>query len=213
MDDRSHKHYRMAVSVQKYMDDKTPIWTPIPIIPTIKTQIDGHIIGIQDNLEATGESSVGLTISKNDLREHIAIKAKNLSGAVKAFASRTGNKKLLKNCSFGKKEINNMKELDLPERMRHFTKLLTKHLAELADYGVTEAQITDLDTSVDDFRKMIGRPRLIRSEAGVANKSATDLLKEVMVILKEHLDNVMLQFEETNPAFHLGYLRARVIED
>ncbi len=213
MDARSYKQFRMVVSVQKFMDGKTPNWTPIPIISTIKNQVDGHILGIKEKKEDSDETSEGLTISKSDLKEFIALKVQCLSGTMKAYTSMNGNKKLLKNISFGKSEITNMRELDLPDRMGKFIKTLMKHLDALADYGVTEAQVTDLSTSVDDFREMIGEPRLIRTEAGIANKSAKELLKEVMVILNKHLDNVMLQFQLTNTEFHQGYLKARVIED
>ena len=106
-----------------------------------------------------------------------------------------------------------MRDLELPEQVTRFTDLLTTHLPDLADYCVTEAQVTDLVTSVDDFREMVGMPRLKRSEVGLANKSADELLKNVLDILKNQLDKVMLQFKLSDPSFYEGYLKARVIVD
>jgi hypothetical protein len=73
--------------------------------------------------------------------------------------------------------------------------------------------VTDLLTSVDDFRELIGQPRLNRSKTNLENKSAKELLQSVMDILNDELDNVMLQFQISNPMFYEGYKKARVIVD
>jgi hypothetical protein len=73
--------------------------------------------------------------------------------------------------------------------------------------------VTDLLTSVDDFREQVGQPRLIQSKANVAKKAVEALVENAMEILNDKMDNVMLQYQFSNPSFYEGYKRARVIVD
>ena len=93
------------------------------------------------------------------------------------------------------------------------TDLLTSHRPALAKYGVTKAQVTDLETSVDDFRELVGHPRLKRTQANLAKKAVEELVESAVEVLNEKMDKVMLQFQFSNPSFYEGYKKARVIVD
>ncbi len=130
-----------------------------------------------------------------------------------SYGVKTGNNNLKINSKLTKYTVENFRDIEIPERITILTDFATTHLSALADYGVSEAQITDLVTSVEDFRELIGQPRLNRSKSNLQNKSAKEILKSVMRILNKELDNVMLQFQISNPSFHEGYDKARVIVD
>lgn len=106
-----------------------------------------------------------------------------------------------------------LRDVELPERLTYLTDLLTSHLKALADYGVTKAQVTDLVTSIEDFRELVGQPRLKRSQANVAKKAVEELVESAVAVLNDQLDKVMLQFQFSNATFYEGYKKARVIVD
>jgi len=213
MDSRTLNRYQMVLSVQNFLDTNNATWSAIPIMNTFKGNMDDLILGTKEELKSTGKTSKGITIGKNDLKEQISIKTSILSGALSAHASVTGNQNLLSNGSFAKSDIMSMRDVELPERLIYLTDLLTKHLKALADYGVTKAQVTDLKTSVDDFRELVGQPRLTRSQANVAKKAVEELVESALEILNSKLDKVMLQFQFSNTKFYDGYKKARVIVD
>ena len=97
--------------------------------------------------------------------------------------------------------------------MTGLTDLLTAHRKSMVPFGVTKAQVTDLLTSIDDFRELVGQPRLIQSQANVAKKAVEELVENAVDILNKKMDKVMLQFKYSNPSFYEGYNRARVIVD
>jgi len=106
-----------------------------------------------------------------------------------------------------------MRDIELPGRLTNLTDLLTAHRKSLEEYGVTKAQVTDLETSVDDFRELVGQPRLIQSQANLAKKAVEELVESALEILNSKLDKVMLQFQFSNTKFYEGYKKARVIVD
>jgi hypothetical protein len=203
----------MVISVQRYMDVNTDKWVSIPAIGDIKVGIDEHILQIRPKLKAGGKSSKGVTKDKTELHAILAIKTGILSGAIVSFATKSNNNDLKINGKLTKAVVKNLRDIEVPERITIVTDLAKAHLADLAAYGVTEAQITDLETSVDDFRELIGEPRLVISHSNLGNKSAKELVASVMDLLNQELDNVMLQFELSDPEFYEGYRKARVIVD
>ena len=213
METRTMNRYQMVLSARNYLDTSNATWSAIPIMNTLKAKLDDLILGIGEELKATGQSSKGITIGKNDLKEQISIKTAVLSGSLSAYAAISENPNLLINGSFLKSDIKNMRDVELPERVTNLTDLLTSHRKALVEYGVTKAQVTDLETSVDDFRELVGQPRLKRSQANLAKKAAEELVESAMEVLNDKMDKVMLQFQFTNPSFYEGYKRARVIVD
>lgn len=205
--------YQMLLSTQNYLNSNNATWSAIPIINSFKTNLDDLVLSIKEKMKATGDSTKGLTASKNELKEQIAVKTAILSGALSAYATVSDNPELLQNGYFSKSEIAKLRDAELPERISYLTGLLSPHLADLADYGVTEAQVTDLTTSTDDFREMIGQPRLKQSQANLAKKAIEELVSNAGDILNSQLDKVMLQFQFSNPEFYDGYKKARVIVD
>jgi hypothetical protein len=213
MDKETMNKYQMARSTQNYLDTNNATWSAIPIANTFKTELDDQLLGVGEQLKGTGVSTKGITIGKNDLKKQISIKTVVLSGALSAYATASKNPDLLSNGSFAKSDVTSMRDIELPGRLTGFTDLLTAHLKPLVPYGVSRPQVTDLLTSVDDFREQVGQPRLIQSKANVAKKAAETLVENALEILNDKMDNVMLQFKFSNPSFYEGYKRARVIVD
>lgn len=120
---------------------------------------------------------------------------------------------LLSNGYLKKSEVSLLRDSELPERLDVFIVAITALLTELADYGVTETQVTDLDTISDDFRELVGIPRRKIAQSQVAKKEASALVDEAVALLTDRMDNVMLQFEATHTTYYEGYKRARVIVD
>lgn len=203
--------YQMGRSTQNYLDTNNVTWSSIPIINSFKIELDDQLLGVGEQLKATGVSSKGITIGKNGLKKQISNKAAVLSGALSAYASVSMDQNLLSNGSFDKSDVILMRDIELPGRLTSLTDLLTAHLEVLMPYGVSEAQVTDLLTSVDDFREQVGQPRLIQSKANLAKKAVEELVENAMDILNKKMDKVMLQFKFSNPSFYEGYKRARVI--
>lgn len=213
METRTINRYQMVLSAQNYLDSNNATWSAIPIMNTFKAKLDDFILGIKEEMKASGESSKGITISKNDVKEQISIKTAVLSGALSAYASVSENHDLLNNGYFSKSDIMSTRDAELPERVTNLSDLLSLHLSALADYGVTEAQVADLTSSIDDFRELIGQPRLKRSQANLAKKAVEELLESAMEVLNKQMDKVMLQFQFANTYFYEGYKKARVIVD
>ena len=78
---------------------------------------------------------------------------------------------------------------------------------------ITEEMITEVETSLDDFKAMIGLPRTIRNQAFAAMNVLEELFDTTNDLLKNKLDKLMIRFEYTNLEFYSEYQRAQTIVD
>ncbi len=213
LDNRQTNRFQMMLSVQSFMDTNQSTWSAIPIVNTFKATLDDQVLGIKEQLQASGTDTRGMTANKNQLKEQIADKTAGLSGALASYAAVNHANDVISNGYLTKTEVAAMRDVNLPERISVFITMVKDSLTELADYGISEAQVTDLESSVDDFRELVGQPRMIRSQASTAKREANTMINDAITLLNDKLDKVLLQFKFTNPTFYDGYERARVIVD
>ena len=213
LENRQTNRFQMLLSTQNYLDNNQTQWSAIPILNTFKADLDDLIQDIREQLKTTGVDTSGMTSSKKELKEQIAEKAGVLFGALSAYAAVSGKDELLNQGDMNKSEVMRLRDVSLPDAVQSFIELLNREVSNLADYGVTKAQIKNLAASVDDFREQVGQPRLKRSASNAAKREAVTLIEDGLEILKEKMDNVMLQFKHSNTKFYEGYQSARVIVD
>ncbi|MDZ7775277.1 MAG: hypothetical protein U5L09_06515 [Bacteroidales bacterium] len=79
------------------------------------------------------------------------------------------------------------------------------------DYGMTQEQLTDVQTKMDNLLAINGQPREYRIKSGVATQALETLFDQADDLLNNRLDNLMKIFVNRDPNFYNGYLQARII--
>jgi len=90
-------------------------------------------------------------------------------------------------------------------------KICEDKLDELADFGISEAQITEIETTLDDFKHLIGEARNVRNTVYANINEADQLIDAGNQLLRNKVDKVMKVFELTHSNFYDLYTRARSI--
>lgn len=101
----------------------------------------------------------------------------------------------------------------LEETGTRISGLLTANLAKLADFSVTQADVTGLNTMTTQFHGVKTAPRAAIAKRASKTKNLPPAVKTVMSLLRNNLDKEMLMFKKSNPDFYAGYVAARVIVD
>ncbi len=106
-----------------------------------------------------------------------------------------------------------MKEAEIEAIINNLIQQAIDKLDQLADFGISAEQITDLSTSLDDFTAMIGKPRVIRNQKFAAMQQIDELIDEARKLLKTKLDRIMIRYRYADPEFYDSYQRSRSIVD
>jgi hypothetical protein len=212
MNKQQTKYFRMMQSTQVHLDNHSALWSTIPKIVAIKNDIDEIITRISIKSDDIS-GMVGVSERKEALKGIIAMKGSRLAGTLEAFAHEQGDKDMIAKVSASKTDILRMKEEDLGPFIKFLTDTASQHMTALADYGMTGEVLNELQTSLDEYSALIGKPRIVLNSKYVALDAIDELVDEGNNLLSNRLDKIMLMFRESDPDFYNGYKRARVIVD
>ncbi|HYQ58460.1 MAG TPA: hypothetical protein VEP89_14060 [Draconibacterium sp.] len=207
------KQYRMFLNTQGALDANSALWSSIPVMLSAKNSMDELIQRIGDVNEKTVSNSKAVTADKTVTLKNLGAKAVTLSGILQAYAAVTGNVKLAGKITLVKSDIDRARETDVEALITPVIEEARKELANLADYGLTEDMIVETETSLDDFKVLIGQPRTVRNQAFAAMTLMEELFDAANDLVKNQLDKLMIRFKYTNTEFYSEYDRARTIVD
>jgi hypothetical protein len=206
-------HMRMFLNTQETLDENTAKWNSIPVLLDVKNNFDELIQRIEETNEKTLPASKAVTASKASVLKGLTQKILALAGALQAYAAITGNAKLAGEVDLVKSDLTHARETDVEALAAPVIDNARAELENLTDYGVNEAMITEAETSLDDFKSLIGQPRTIRNQAFAAMSLLDELFDTTNDLLKNRLDPLMIRFKYSDTEFYSEYERARTIVD
>ncbi len=89
----------------------------------------------------------------------------------------------------------------------------TEQIANLADYGITQAKLTALKKKIDAFEASLAKPRQQIASGSATTQNLQAQFAEADAILNKRLDKVVFQFKASAPDFFNAYQTARSIVD
>jgi len=214
MNEDQNKYYRMFVTTQTTLDENTDIWSSNVKFAENKTALDNEIALAEAAAETAGGSSAGRTRNKAQVKDALQRKLLVISGTLFAHASINDDEELKAKLKTSRSAIDKLRETDLAT----YAEVVLKEAQQLAetlaqDYGIPAAELTDLDTTLDEYRPLIGAPKQRQAAINAAKKTLDSHIKNANDILTDVLDKLMLRYQVTHPAFHTAYEQSRTIVD
>ena len=206
-------YLRMFYNTQETLDANSALWVGIPAVINVKNDFDELIQRIEAVSEKVRPASKPVTANKAKVLKGLLQKVIVIAGALQAYAAISGNTVLAGNVKLTKSDLDRARETDVEALVKPVIELARAELDALADYGISEAMLTETETSLDNFKALIGRPRTIRNQAFAAMNLLEELFDAANNLLKNKLDPVMIRFKFTNTDFYSEYERARNIVD
>lgn len=203
----------MFLTTQETLDSNSALWHMIPVLLSSKNNFDELIQRIAAVNEKTITNSKAVTANKELAQQNLSGKAVTVSGITQAFAAITGNAKLAGKVTLTKTDIDRARETDVEALISPVIEAARKELTNLAEYGLTEEMVVELETSLDDFKALIGQPRTVRNQAFAAMTLLDELFDAANDVVKNKLDKLMIRFKFTHTEFYSEYERARTIVD
>ncbi|PCH92464.1 MAG: hypothetical protein COB85_08110, partial [Bacteroidetes bacterium] len=86
-------------------------------------------------------------------------------------------------------------------------------VANLGDYGIAAAELTDLQGKIDDYEAIVASPRNAITDRSTATAELENLFNKGDDVLNNKLDKLLNQFTQSNPEFTTQYASSRKILD
>jgi DNA-binding phage protein len=212
MNKQQTKETRMFNATDECMNQNQIKWMNILAISLIKDKLTQNIEvikGLDQKKSATPSNPV--TTNKVKLKELLEVKIEVLQGIVRSFAYANGMSELVKKVELLSKGFSKKRETDIEPNVKTFLELVRELQPQLAGYELTEEMIVDVETTRDQFVALVGAPRTTIVQSSSANSQMEKLVKETKDLLTQQLDNLMLRFKTSDPAFYNSYIQSRIV--
>jgi hypothetical protein len=163
--------------------------------------------------ELADKETGGTTTDKNQKREMLTESLLGNAGCLYAFASSSSNAILQEKVKVTESALDRMRENELAVFASEVIGLMRENLPSLAEYEITETDITQLEILLTDFKSKQPAPRVVVAGRQAARDVLKGLFQRTDKLLKDELDKMMLKYISKAPEFYAAYQSARVIVD
>ncbi len=203
----------MGASVSVYMDKNKTIWSGVKAIADAVNDVNTTLTGMADADKKQQSARKGAGEDKLSVRHDFEDQILLIADQLVAYGEATQNPKLVAQAETTLPTLDKLSAQDLIAAGKTYSDLATANLAALADYGIAQDDVTELDDLTASFGKVKTEPRDAVVEQSKQTGTVQGLTATLLTILRRRLDKLMTQFKRTNPEFYAGYLSARVIVD
>ncbi|MDQ3798228.1 MAG: carboxypeptidase-like regulatory domain-containing protein [Acidobacteriota bacterium] len=203
----------MYEAVKTVCQDNVATVATINAFKTAHDELKDKISTIKEVAQQQDMATTGIAADKMARKQNLSRIAAAIAGAITAYAAATGNNTLKQEVKFTNSSLLRTKDAMLAPRCQNIHDLGAANLAALADYGVTAAKLTELQTAIDAYAEAAPKPRAAKTTQSTIVTSLAQLFDEADAILTERMDTLIEMFAATNPDFVATYQSARKILD
>ncbi len=191
----------------------TATWTGLVPFKTAHDQLKANLASLIAAARVQQEILTGVATDKGLKRDAMVKKATEVAQGIYAYAVDQGDEVLRAKVNVGKSAFLRQRDGLIAVLCQNVHDYGVAALAALGNYGLVAADLTDLQTKIDDYVTVVSSPRA----ALLARKGATAeidiLVRDNMRILTNRMDKMMAEFETSDPQFYQEYFDARMIID
>jgi len=210
-----HNAADMVTTVSAYMGNDTnqPLWQSNKAISDTMVELNADLttlagLDVKQTAPVTGPAADKAT-AKFDLEAKILL----VAGQLAALAAKNDDATLEAQADLTMAGLDKLPAQDLEAAATRIKALATENLAALADYGIVQADLTELESLEGAFHDAIPQPREAVVDRSKETKMIPPLVSNMLSTLRRQLDRQMLTFKQSQPEFYAGYVSARVIVD
>ena len=206
-------------AVLKMMDETIHFFDNNPDVlknPVIKKHVDQLKLSYKDLLsnKLLQETDIkGSFKRKKEAKDELAIENFRLTGSIRSFATDNNNDFLYKEIDTSTSVMKHLPDEDLLSYTQLIINNITKYQSELKPYGITAEDLVNLTALHSEFHKLLLLPAEKRKEVKVATANIKTIISNILILLKESIDNDMLQYQDDKPELYKKYEVLREIDD
>jgi hypothetical protein len=213
MTDRQENKFTMYEAVSNLLDANTAKTASMPAFATALNSFKDAMAAISEKNIQKNTATSGRTATKNQQQSALIEAAVPVAGALYALGSATEDPRLQALGNVKKGYLSNLRDTELTDAVTNIKNLADGYSAQLADYGITVAVISALDTKLTAYSSALGTKESSVSTRVAAGKVLDDIFADADSLLKDQLDRMMEMFAPTDQQFYLEYKNAREIRD
>lgn len=212
LNDRQEVKLNMYRAMENHVNANIAIIQPIKAFNTTYNKITANIAAII----AEAEQKTVLT-GHTEAKKAAKLKLSNLvatvAGLVSSYAAVEDDKPLQHEMDVQPSKLERIRDDELIPQAQLIHDRAEAHIADLADYNLTAANLTALQTAIDDYAAGTQTQRTALSGRTTATANLNDLFDETDNLLETQFDKQIESLRAEHPNFVNTYFATRKIID
>ena len=213
MTDGQDNKRSMYIAVQRVCNSNNSIWSGLPAFVSAFGDFESAIAGIDTQRQIQEGRTTGITENKQKEEDEMIQITLEIAAAVYAYASKIGDNELRDKISYSPSYLRGSRDNTLKDICHVIHDEAAKVIANLADYGKTPADLTQLQKEIDDYAAILAKPRTAIGTRATATTQLVELFQQSDGLLKNQLDKLMISYQNGESVFYQTYRNARNIVD
>lgn len=202
----------MTKATRRVLEQYQGVWsTNADFSAAAAALINATMVQVYPLLEKQSAKTIGLTESKKQSRAAIVADLAHMASCIALYAKTAGNAQLRAEAHLTPSRIKAATDDALVGMVLRITRLATQHLAGLAAFGITAADVTALSAKGDAYEPLIGAPARLRQTVTEATADIAALIDGMRANL-DTMDDYVNLWRTTAPEFYTEYFIVRRIE-
>jgi Carboxypeptidase regulatory-like domain len=213
MNGKQNAKFKMYRATEKHCVDNTEITKNMPAFVAAVTEFKAKIAELNGTTQLRSSVLTGIATDKNAFRQSLGMQASDVAGMIFAFASVSANNTLKQEVNFSLSKLIQGNEEAFISRCQNIHAKGVENLGALADYGITQQTLTNLQTAITDYVAKSPQTRTAKSNRKTLTANLSNLFKQADTVLKEQMDKLIVAFRAEHPDFVKTYEANRIIVD
>lgn len=179
------------------------------VIDELRTK-NAEIKSLNQSQSVSTEADYAIKEAGEDALIATAVK---VSDGLMVIAATTQDARLKIEGKLTKWELSRMRKSDMYVRLKQFYATALPFVDQLLPLGITQGEIDSLDTETTRLMNVKPVINIKQDKTTRATADLEQILKDINAVVRETLDNLMLEFKLLNPTLYGEYLNARKIND
>jgi len=209
---RQKNKLSMYGTVRTYAEDNTSVYSDneefVSHVSLLNLTLDE--IGLKEDVRKKATS--GKTKAKKVTRDFVSKQALGVSGAIYAYAKKTGDQPLMAKTDIKKSKLKKLRDTELMIELLSIKAKGTELSLEIAKFGIPASKLDAYVSNMEIYSKAIGASGTGGAVKKGAFKTLSTLFEEADSII-DSMDRMVENYSDSHAEFYAGYKAARKIKD
>lgn len=213
MDKLNLNKLTMLRALLSFMLKNQAKWQNIAPIAQVYSQICDLVDEIDSISQAIDNPNAGELDQKQDLKEMLIEDGFELISYIFAYADAQNNAVLRGKVDFPVSDLRNLRDGELPNKLKAILELVVGRENEIEPYGATPEKVESVRNLIGRYEEQLPKTRNNVSDKKSGNAKIKVAMKTATDILTNQLDKLMIRFKKEDPTFYVAYTSNRKVVD
>lgn len=203
----------MYEAVLTLLQENESVLTPYDAMVTSKAEFSTLVGQIRAKGQERGTVTAGKAAGKQQAEDALIAALMEVTAPLYSYGRKSGKTDVKEVADVTEGKLTRMRDTELASRATTIHQKANAEIANLGNYGITVAMLTELQNKITVFSAAIGERESSAAARVGMTMSIAELFDKADEFLNEDFDRLMERVRNSDTEFYNKYFAARVIKD